>query len=122
MNMARAQLSIEFLIYSTVMVAGLLASVKIFSVGMDKVGSGMDHAYLGEILAGVETIGSGGGSIYAFIPDGLCNSSMSGALDNYSSIYGLRISVDNSICDDAGGFETMNVYVGPNGSEIWERG
>jgi hypothetical protein len=120
--MAKAQLSIEFLIYSTVMVAGLLASVKVFSVGMDKLGSGLDHAYLGEIIAGVGTVGSAGGKVYTYIPDGLCNASMSMALENYSSMYGMRVYADNSLCNDSGGFGAMDVYFEPNGSEVLGKG
>ena len=101
MRRLRGQLSVEFLVYLTVAVAGMLIAVQMFATASAKVNVGLGSAYVQEFFGSAASVaGYSSAKFQAYVPQGLC--SIPSEVANYSEAVGMPVLLDNSVCAYSG--------------------
>lgn len=116
----KGQLSLEFLVYTAIVAAGLVSALAAFSKGSIALGTAGRQAYAQGLISAVASDGGYGGTFDVFVPSQLCNYSyISGpAFRNYSMESGISIIVDPAACANLNPTGRMEVFMLPNGTYL----
>ena len=120
-DMARAQLSVEFMVYAAMAIVSLVVSLKVFSIGTSVQGITADNAYAEELAAAINSnMGYSSSAFSAYVPRSICNATFANGTMTIGG-YSIGLASDltimsGAICWGSGGPERLLMYRASNGS------
>ena len=118
----KGQLSFEFLVYTALMGASLLAALAVYARGSGILQNRLNASYAMAFFGSISSVaGYSSGNTIVYVPKQICGPAASIAeLVDYSESQGIPLEIDNSVCGHSGELSIAQVAQLPNGT-YWIR-